>query len=192
MSLGERASNTLFLAISVVGLVIVALGFSGVVHKRIGISSRKKVTNEDIADNVLALEYLQKDLERIEAVYKRSTAVSTRMQQIKETTKLIVDSNKARLTRAKELEPILQAEIRLIERDFATYRDKVRENSWIAATGEKHPTITTLDGKTYHDVTVRTISANGIKISHKNGSSQIPADQLGQAWQERLHWSKKP
>jgi hypothetical protein len=67
----------------VVGLVIVALGFSGVVHKRIGISSRKKVTNEDIADNVLSLEYLQKDLERIEAVYKRSTAVSTRMQQIK-------------------------------------------------------------------------------------------------------------
>jgi hypothetical protein len=51
MFLGERASSSLFLAISVVGLVVVALGFSGMVHKRIGISSEKKITGEDIADN---------------------------------------------------------------------------------------------------------------------------------------------
>lgn len=191
MFLGERASNQLFLASSVVGLVIFALVFSRFVHKRVGISSANKITHEDIADNVLTMENLQKDFERTEATYKRSLAVSARTQQIQETTKQIIAAHKDRLTEAKERLPILQEEIRLIERDFALYRDKVRERAWKAATGEKHKTLTTLDGKTYQDVTVRIINEKGINISHKHGLSQIPADQLGSPWQDRLHWSSK-
>lgn len=192
MYLGEKASSTLFLSISVVGIVIVALVFSGLVHKRIGISSLKKVTSEDIVDDALALEELQKKLDRIEGIYKLALADSSRMQQIKVTSQSILDSNKACLSHAKEKAPILQAEISRIESEFEVYRNKVRENSWITAIGEKHSMMTTLDGKTYHDVTVRSVNAKGINISHKNGLSQIPADQLGKQWQERLHWLNTP
>jgi hypothetical protein len=112
------------------------------------------------------------------------------VEELEKATKSILESNKVRAAQAKEQAPLLEAEIRRIESDFAVYRNKVRENAWIAATGEKHPTITTLDGKAYHDVTLRVINAKGMTISHKNGSSQIPADQLGLLWQERLHWTK--
>jgi hypothetical protein len=192
MFLGEKAANSLFFTASVVGLVVVALIFGGLVHKRIGISSVKKVAKEDVADNTLTLDDLQKDLGRVESFYKRSAAASSRMQQLEQTTKSLLQATKTKLANAKEQIPMIQAEIHRIEGEFSVYRNKVREISWVEAIGEYHPMLTTLDGKTYHEVTLSSVHANGIHISHKNGLSQISSNQLGLPWHERLHWSKNP
>jgi len=52
--------------------------------------------------------------------------------------------------------------------------------------GKKLDSLTTKDGKTYEDVTVREVTPSGIKIFHKIGTATIQYEQLPEKLQEEL------
>lgn len=69
-----------------------------------------------------------------------------------------------------------------IEDHKKQYRNMVRE----AARGSALGSLTTLDGETMHDVTIRQVSAIGMDVSHRDGAKRIPFDILPMDLQQRF------
>ena len=85
----------------------------------------------------------------------------------------------------------LRDEIKYAEDSLAAhkrlYRNMVRERS-VGTTMEK---LLTLDGKTYHQVTIKSIGAMGMNITHRDGSRRIPFRDLPVDMQRKYMFSEE-
>lgn len=74
------------------------------------------------------------------------------------------------------------------EADLAAYKDEYRAFARAQAKNEKIELLTTRDGSTYHDVTVREVTAIGMQIVHRDGQKRIPFEDLPEEIQDRFQF----
>lgn len=72
--------------------------------------------------------------------------------------------------------------------EFEDYKDEYRAFARKEAEGEKLPELTTNDGATYKNVTIREVTAVGMQVRHQAGFKRIPFELLPDDLQDRFQF----
>ncbi|MCP5535296.1 MAG: hypothetical protein H7A51_03565 [Akkermansiaceae bacterium] len=79
--------------------------------------------------------------------------------------------------------------ISITQKKFQDYKEKYRLTERARAVGEKIASLTIKNGKTYEDVVIRRVSAEGMDIRHKNGGTLIKRTLLPDDMLDRFQYS---
>lgn len=80
--------------------------------------------------------------------------------------------------------------LRLVE-EFESYKERYRVAERAKSAGEKMAKLTTKDGKVYEQVKVLEVTAIGMKIMHKSGTSRVEYHRLPDEIQDRFQFTKE-
>ncbi len=175
----------------IVILVIISLVLGYFSKQRLHYASAKKDLSLSIPENQEIINNLNRHLIEIQLRYskentvRKEAAASATHFQIKD------KENQTRLANAKSLIETMQREIKRSKEDFASYKMRYKNHVWAECVGEKYDTITTRDGKTYTNITIKKVSQQGLSIAHSDGVSLISPENLAEKWDERFLWSQK-
>lgn len=182
----ESSSPSILLYLAILSALGGALGFF--VQKRLSNTSDK---SEMLKDAALASEHLSQIQPRHAAALEalRDATESTRvqaqqMEAVHKRLDSIVDLHKSRQKHRNTLE----TDIKTLTKNFSDYKERYRRKVWSEAEGEQLPEIKTVHGKSYLQVTIRKVTAEGIEFTHANGISRLPRSALDQTWHGRFQW----
>lgn len=80
--------------------------------------------------------------------------------------------------------------LRRLPVQFESYRKSYRQQTWLAAVGERHQIIKLLSGRVFDNVVIKRVTDVGLEISHQAGIARIDAIDLDNSWQQRFQWDK--
>lgn len=177
-----------------VGLIVVVLagvGLSLMVDRRFSVSKNATTLAKELENGQAELEdarsFLQrKSLELAAGEPKRrqiSEAYASLGRRLDE-----LDQRKAVMLAGRKR---LEREIPLLESEFAGYRRKYRDATWMAAVGEKPGNLILRGGREYLDVVITQVTEVGLEIRHKDGIARIKSQDLSTAMQDRFQWNDK-
>jgi len=181
LSFDEHSGLISFLGGMVI-LVLVGVFLSMMVDHRFDFSKGNYALRQIIHEEEMTLTALKADTERsAELLHSRKTDHGgyDRLSQ-----ELI--SQAERIKSLKETQAALTGSIENIQRDMAQHRRKI----WLAATGEKFPSLTIQGGREYLDVTIRQVTEAGLEIRHQDGLARIGFPDLDEAWHQRFRWQE--
>lgn len=177
------------LLFGIVMLVLLTVTMGTLTDKRLGVSSRAKEFNAEIRHNDGFIKDLQNSLATRQELVKAADEKRARSSaDSRDITRTLEDSS-IMVKDMREKVPALRATIAKLEKEFTAYRQQYRSQIWAKAIGEKHPSITTVTGKVYEDVTIRNVTDVGLNVAHKAGMSRIDAIALDPSWKERFQWN---
>ena len=180
-------SGTVGVLVGIIVLVFAGICFSLMADKRFKLSSNKAKLEAAIVDERGRLEALRRQTEIARDEYvekvrrasqpalldKARQAVSTTGDRIRE-----LHTQQADLIKEVETEKAAFAEYR------TTFRKKVRQ----AAVGERLEKLEVAGGKVFQNVTIRRVSADGMEVSHSQGSLRLSPEDLPDSWRQRFQW----
>lgn len=180
-------SGTVALLVGIIVLVFAGICFSLMADKRFKFSSGKADLEAAITDERVRLEALRRQTEIARDEYeekarranqpalmdKARQAVSTTGDRIRELRTQLAD-----LTKGVEAEKAA----------FAEYRVRFRKQIRQAAVGEKLPQLEMAGGKVFQGVTIRRVTADGMEVSHSEGSLRLRPEDLADSWRQRFQW----
>jgi chromosome segregation ATPase len=112
--------------------------------------------------------------------------VSTDLMQVSAKAKLLNTQIENRNTEMATLESEVDG---LIE-DFENYKNQYRAHVRNKASGTQIEKLVTVDGKTYHGVEIRKVTAVGIEVRHRDGHKRIAFEELPEEMQEHYQFDK--
>ncbi|HEY1122222.1 MAG TPA: hypothetical protein VGE67_11510 [Haloferula sp.] len=180
-------SGTVGLLVGIIVLVFAGIFFSLMADKQFKFSKSKVDLEAAIKDEGLQVEALRRQTEIARDEYeaksgrsKQPALMDKARQEIATTNDRIRElrSQQADLTKAVEEEKAAFAEYR------ANFRKKVRQ----AAVGERLDKLEVVGGKVFQNVTIRRVSADGMEVSHSQGSLRLRPDDLPETWRQRFQW----
>ena len=77
------------------------------------------------------------------------------------------------------------------EEMFQAYRERYRKHVRDKAVGTKMEELTTIEGKTYKKVEIKSVGALGLNITHSDGSRRIPFKELPPAMQRQFQFDEE-
>jgi len=167
------------------GLVVV-LGF---VFPNVGSRLGDRKLREQVSQNQQILEALRMEVERCAdklAEYERLQRMAADFEVLQAQLKQVKGVNEAtREDIADITRHIRQVDV-AYQKYVANYRAQVRGS----AAGTRMEKFTTLDGKVYEDVTVKSVDPLGMSITHRNGSRRIPYKELPAEMQELYQFNQ--
>ncbi len=176
--------------LGVVLLVLTGVGLSLVMDKHMDGSKRQDELQEVISRDETTLQSLREDLDAKNALVNAQTAAYDKTAaEYKAATSRITDlkAKKGPLVAAKaECEDALTK----LPLQLEAYRKSYRQQSWQAAIGEQHESITLLSGRVFDKVVIKRVTDVGLEISHQAGIARIDAKDLDDSWQKRLQWDQ--
>lgn len=175
---------------SLVIIVFVGIGLSSLTQRRFEFSSNNKDSNLVIQSDAALLRDLAGQKERLEATLARTDGPGNsgaanapdpletiRSQRTEiETLQASLDAGKAAYVR--------------VEDAFSAYRASYRNQTWIAAGGEKFPVIQLRSGRQYQNASIIKVTLVGLEISYADGKARINSAELDDTWQQRFQWNE--
>jgi len=84
----------------------------------------------------------------------------------------------------------LESEVDGLLEDFENYKNQYRAYVRNKASGTQIEKLITVDGKTYHGVEIRKVTAVGIEVRHRDGHKRIAFEELPAEMQEHYQFDK--
>ena len=169
--------------LSLVGIIfLVGAGF-GLSQLRDSVltAGGQKLSNSEIKDQIRAgnrrieeLHYTAGKLQKRQALNNKRQASEQELKDLKRQILAIQDEIpvlKKNLAEEKE------AALKLAE-DFKMYRNRVRPLRWASAKGRMLENLVNPSGGNYEDARITLVTAEGITIQHRNGTSRLTIHQL--------------
>jgi predicted nucleic acid-binding Zn-ribbon protein len=181
-------STTVVLLLGSIVLVFAGIGFSLLVDKRFKFSSGQASLERSLADERAHLDKLQIQLEAARERWTTEIEPLAGQADDIESAAKIVREGMRRIDDLRGFRFDLEAGIAAEKEAFADHRAAFRQGSRAAAAGEKHDEIKSRGGRTYRDVTITRVTAEGVEISHAEGVSRLRPEDLDPSWQERFQW----
>lgn len=177
-------SILLFLAI----LFAVGGGLGFFVQKRLSNTSNKSELLKDAAIATEHISQLRAQHARVEETLQSSADLAKSQDlQIGQIRKQI-DSLKHDYEQRLAHRENLRREFKKISEDFPEYRERYRTKIRNEAVNEQWAEIKTIKGKSYFNVTIRKVTADGIEFTHSTGISRLPCSSLDNTWHTRFQW----
>lgn len=193
MKLGFDLPDSAVLKIStyIVILVIISLVLGYFSKQRLHYASAEKDLHQTIPENQEIINNLNRHLIEIQLRYSKENTV--RREADASADLLQKQDQETQNRRANAMAQIeeLRRDIKRSKEEFSSYQRKYRNHVWAECIGEKHDSLTTLDGKTYTKITIKKVAPQGLSIAHSDGISLISPDNLAKNWEERFLWSQK-
>lgn len=187
LSYDEHPGIVTFL-VGLVVLVMVAVGLSLVMEKRLAFSSgsvrverEARAAGQEGKDLKVRIARATEKLDGLEGPRLRDAAA------LRQTQKLLAESRQ-RIDALVASRDALAAAIPEIEEAFASYRSDYRARTRAAAEGEEIGTLALRDGRKYQQASITKVTDVGLEIRHEHGFARIQAPDLGREWQERFQW----
>jgi hypothetical protein len=175
----------------IVILVIISLVLGYFSKQRLNYASAEKDLHQSIPENQEIINNLNRHLIEIQLRYSKENTV--RREAAASANLLLRKDQEMQNRHANAMEKIeeLRRDMKRSKEDFASYKMRYRNHVWAECVGEKLDSITTSDGKTYTNITIKKVSQQGLSIAHSDGVSLISPDNLAKKWDERFLWSQK-
>ncbi len=187
LSYDEHPGIVTFL-VGLVVLVMVAVGLSVVMEKRLAFSSGfvrvkrdVRAAGQESKDLKVRLARANERLDSLEGPRARDAAA------LRQAKKSLAESRQ-RMDVLVTSRDSLAAAIPLIEEAFASYRLDFRTRTRAAAEGEEIGTLALRGGRSYQQVSITKVTDVGLEIRHEHGFARIQAPDLAPEWQERFQW----
>lgn len=184
----EHSGRGGFLA-GIAVLVVIGVAFAMVVDRKSAASKGRADLASELKSGVLQANKLKARIADMERVWKEKVQpFEGHEKEVAELTARAREDSVG-LAKAKVRRDLLVAEIAAADTAFRSDRDTSRQKAWAAAAGEKLAELKVLGGKTYLDVTIKRVTAEGLEIQHADGISRIPPGDLDASWRERFQWA---
>lgn len=127
---------------------------------------------------------------QLQAMKEKLAEYAVRHQQTAQLTELNIKIEQAKGAHAMTMEKLAQAnaEADNIEEQMQDYKARYREHIRAEAVGTTMDKLTTLNGTTYEQVKISSVSAIGVNILHNSGSCRISYEDLPAAMQEHYQF----
>lgn len=184
----NEQSGTVGFLVGIIILVFAGIFFSLLADERFKFSSGKASLEEDVNEGKRHIAKLEGRLEASKELWKKRVQPLEKQPEELRSAADRARENGSRLVglrqRLKELETgRLEA-----EKAFRAYRDQYRKQVRLAAIGEELPELQSLSGRTYSQVTVTRVSADGVDFKHSHGISRLGPGELDPTWVERFQF----
>lgn len=187
----EDHSGIVTFLLGIVILVLVAVGFSIVLDKRLNSSSGVSGIKREIAADAM-------DLAEIRALHEeRERMLADAAPRLKSTDDAYLDlkiRNRAAEQQQEALtqqRAMLKRELGSLDETFANYRERYRRTTWERAVGERIATLKIKGGQDFRDVVITRVTPVGLEIRHEHGNARIQAPDLDEKLQDRFQWNEE-
>ncbi len=82
----------------------------------------------------------------------------------------------------------IRNEVSQLDKEFAGYRGKYRDQARAAAAGEELGELKIRGGRVYHQVVISRVTDVGMEIRHEHGFARLHAPDLDPSFQSRFQW----
>lgn len=181
-------SGTFGFLVGLIVLVFTGVILSLVVEKRLGFSSGRASMAREVEADVDKLGVLERRLAAMRNEWE--TDLAPRAGQEERMRRMLAESE-AGARRLEELESqrvACEAGLAALRAESAEYRAAYRRQVRAAAAGERVAELRSLNGRTYREVAIRQVTAEGIEFRHADGISRLSPADLDAAWRERFQW----
>ncbi len=186
LSIDDHTGTVTFL-LGVIVLVMVGIGLTTLVDKRMGLSSREVAVRGN----------LEADRDRLATVKKRVALLSSRQADIGKgdgngrTTGEMQNQLAELEARRSGLVLSLAKETRsldLVNAAFDAYRERYCRTVRAAAVGEKLGDLKTREGRLYSAAVIVKVTDAGLEIRHEYGTARVLASDLDVGLRNRFQW----
>jgi hypothetical protein len=181
-------SGTFGFLAGLIVLVFTGVILSLVVDKRLGFSSGRASMEREVEADVEKLRTLERRLAAMRNEWE--TELSPRAGQEERMRRMLAE-NEAGARRLEELgsqRAACEAGLASVRAESAEYRAAYRRQVRAEAAGERMAELRSLNGRTYREVAIRQVTAEGIEFRHADGISRLSPGDLEAAWRERFQW----
>jgi hypothetical protein len=180
-------SGTVGLLVGIIVLVFVGIIFSLMADKRFKFSNGKADMEAAITEGRQQLETARRQTEIARDEYEKKAQL-VNQPALLEKARRAVSSSGDRIRELRTQLADLKQEVEAEKSAFAEYRATFRKQVRQAAAGEKLDQLEVVGGKVYQGVTIRRVHAEGMEVSHSQGSLRLGPDDLADSWRERFQW----
>lgn len=185
----EDHSGIVTFLLGIIVLVLVAVGLSIIVDKRLSFSSGVSAVQKEIAADASDLAEIRsmhdERATRLADASPKLTGASESYQSLQALAKNLERQKVALSGRKDELDKALAS----LEAEFTNYRALYRRKTWDRAVGERFETLVVAGGHEFRDVTITRVTPVGIEIRHEHGNARIQASDLDQRMRDRFQWT---
>lgn len=190
----NEQSGTVGFLVGIIILVFAGIFFSLLADKRFKFSSGKASLEENVGDGKRHIAKLESQLEASKELWKKKVQPLERQPEALKAAADQVRESGSRLVSLRQRLKAAEAELLAVEEGFRAYRDQYRKQVRLAAIGEELPELQSRGGRTYFQVTVTRVTADGVDFKHSQGIGRLGPDDLDPSWVERfqLHPEELP
>jgi len=170
--------------------LVVLVGFGGLML----VVSNDSSSGKSLASQIKAKEGQIKTAEARIEQWKDAAVDYEAGRKQKNELESLQKSHRRKLTEVTNAESSVEeakAKVAKVGEDFEDYKKKYRIAERARAAGEKMEALTTKDGKVYQEVKVIEVTAMGMKIMHKAGSTRVEYQRLPDEMQDRFQFTKE-
>jgi hypothetical protein len=174
-------------------LYLAALSFLGgllglFVKTRLNNTTSKAEITDDYSHEQKYFHQLQAQEQTIAASLEDSRKRSGEQEIRMNAYRTKIAANAAKIQQYQTQQTIIAETIRKAHAESEQHVIHYRKLAWQTAISEKHDQINTVTGKTYRDVTIKRVNAEGMEIQHSAGYARIAPEHLDEEWQQRFLW----
>lgn len=184
----NEQSGTVGFLVGIIILVFAGIFFSLLADKRFKFSSGKASLEESVSDGKRHIAKLEAQLEASKELWKKRVQPLERQPEALMAAGDQARESASRLVSLRQRLKTAEAELLAVEEGFRAYRDQYRMQVRLAAIGEELPELKSRGGRTYSQVTVTRVSADGVDFKHSQGIGRLAPDDLEESWRERFQF----
>lgn len=184
----NEQSGTVGFLVGIIILVFAGIFFSLLADKRFKFSSGKASLEESVGDGKRHIAKLEAQLEASKELWKKKVQPLEKQPEALKAAADLARESGSRLVSLRQRLKAAEAELLAVEKDFRAYRDQYRKQVRMAAIGEELPELQSLGGRTYSQVTVTRVTADGVDFKHSQGIGRLGPNDLDAAWVERFQF----
>ena len=185
---GSDRSGTFGFLAGMIVLVFTGVVLSLLVDKRLGFSSDRLTVERETEADAAKLRTLERRLSAMRSKWEKELLPRSGQEDLLRRWSAALEAETRRLAELAPRRESVEAELAALRAESADYRAAYRRQVRSAAAGERLDELKSLNGRTYRDVMIRQITADGIEFRHADGISRLGPLELDGTWRERFQW----
>lgn len=185
---GSDRSGTFGFLVGLIVLVFTGVILSLLVDKRLGFSSDRLTVERETEADAAKLRTLERRLSAMRSKWEKELLPRSGQEDLLRRLSATQEAETRRLAELAPRKASVEAELEAVAAEFAEYRAAYRRQVRAAAAGERLAELKSLNGRTYREVTIRQVTADGIDFRHADGISRLGPSELDGTWRERFQW----
>jgi hypothetical protein len=185
---GSDRSGTFGFLVGLIVLVFTGVILSLLVDKRLGFSSDRLTVERETEADAAKLRTLERRLSAMRSKWEKELLPRSGQEDLLRRLSATQEAETRRLAELAPRKASVEAELEAVRAASAEYRASYRRQVRAAAAGERLAELKSLNGRTYREVTIRQVTADGIDFRHADGISRLGPSELDGTWRERFQW----
>lgn len=185
---GSDRSGTFGFLVGLIVLVFTGVILSLLVDKRLGFSSDRLTVERETEADAAKLRTLERRLSAMRSKWEKELLPRSGQEDLLRRLSATQEAETRRLAELAPRKASLEADLEAVRAASAEYRAAYRRQVRAAAAGERLVELKSLNGRTYREVTIRQVTADGIDFRHADGISRLGPSELDGTWRERFQW----